>query len=367
MKLSDYLLMEPRYGWADGEGNFIKPTLSQMFSEYFYRINIFRDPKNWFPFMAWFWVLCLFPFFYLLIFKYFSWGLAITGAVYGMVLMGSHGTMWYHRYSTHNAFTFKNGFWRFISQHLVIKVIPEELYVVSHHIHHEKSDKPGDPYNAFGGFFYCFLADTNHQLINRNLSKEDYKTASKVLEHTGVHLNTYEQYQKYGTIMNPWTIMITWILNWSFWATAFYFIGEAIGLKDGGFALVCAMFAGTFVWSIGIRTFNYEGHGKGAGKAGWGESDLNRADYSINQLWPGFVAGEWHNNHHLFPASSRSGFLPYQLDIPWLYVRFMHFIGGISSYRDYKNQFLENYYLPYKQDHVIQESPSLGPDLSAGK
>lgn len=357
--------MEPRYKWADEQGNFIKPTVGQMWGEFFYRINFFRDSRNWFPFMAWFWVLLLLPFFLLFFFKYFTWGLLIAGFTYGMIIMGSHGTMWYHRYSTHNAFVFKNSFWRFISQHLVVKVVPEELYVVSHHIHHEKSDMPGDPYNAFGGFFYCFLADTNHQLMNRELSPEDYQIAKKMIAHTGVKLNTYEQYLKYGTIANPWYIMLTWILNWSFWGAVFYFVGEWLGVTGGGMALVCALFAGTFVWAVGIRTFNFEGHGKGKGKAAWGDSDYNRADYSINQYWPGYVAGEWHNNHHLYPTSARSGFLGYQLDLPWLYVRLIHLLGGIESYRDNKAQFIENYVKPYEKTHHFQESSKLPPDLSA--
>lgn len=364
MRLNDYLLWEPRYKWQDEQGNFVKPTLGQILSEYFYRINVFNDKRNWFPLMAWVWVFCLLPFFILLLTKYFSWGLVITGAVYGMVIMGSHGTMWYHRYSTHNAFRFKNNFWKFISQHMVIKVIPEELYVVSHHIHHEKSDMPGDPYNAFGGFFYCFFADTNHQLMNRNLSEEDYNIAKKSIEHTGAKINTYQEYLKYGCIASPWYIMLSWILNWSFWGLVFYAIGEMLGVTGGGFGLVCAIFGGTFVWSVGIRTFNYEGHGKGKGKKGWGDSDYNRKDYSINQLWPGYVAGEWHNNHHLYATSARSGFLPYQLDLPWLYVKFLYMIGGIAEYRDYKAQFYQNYVLPYKKSHHYQESQVLPPDLS---
>lgn len=364
MTLNDYILIEPRYKWADSEGNFIKPTAKQMWSEYFYRINIFRDKRNWFPLYAWVLVFLLLPFFLLLITKYFSVVNILIAFVYGMIIMGSHGTMWYHRYSTHNAFTFKNSFWKFISQHLVIKVIPEELYVVSHHIHHAKSDQPGDPYNAFGGFLYCFLADTNHQLMNRNLSKEDYNIATKNIAHTGSKINTYEQYLKYGTIAHPVYIVLSCFLNWFFWGFVFYYLGEWIGVVGGGWGMVCAIFGGTFVWSVGIRTFNYEGHGKGKGKKGWGNSDYNRSDYSINQLWPGYVAGEWHNNHHLYATSARSGFLPYQLDLPWLYVKLLYFIGGISEYRDYKKQFYENYVAPFQSTHQYKESAALPPDIS---
>ena len=356
--------MEPRYKWADENGNFIKPTIGQILSEYFYRINIFRDIRNWFPLYAWFLVLLLLPFFLLLITKYLSISNVLIAFVYGMVIMGSHGTMWYHRYSTHSAFTFKNEVWKFISQHLVIKVIPEELYVVSHHVHHEKSDQPGDPYNAFGGFFYCFLADTNHQLMNRELSEEDYNIAKKNIAHTGAKLNTYEQYLKYGTIAHPMYVFLSTFCNWIFWGASFYFLGELLGTYGGGLGLLCTVFGGTFVWAVGIRTFNYEGHGKGKGKKGWGDSDYNRSDYSINQLWPGYVAGEWHNNHHLYATSARSGFLPYQLDLPWLYVQLLYKLGGISEFRDYKKQFYEKYVEPFKSEHHFKESAALPPDLS---
>jgi fatty-acid desaturase len=52
-----------------------------------------------------------------------------------------------------------------------LKIIPEEIYAVSHHVHHALSDQPGDPYNAQGGFMYCFLADVNHQPIARNMDE----------------------------------------------------------------------------------------------------------------------------------------------------------------------------------------------------
>lgn len=143
-----------------------------------------------------------------------------------LLWIGLDGESWYNVVSPlfdDSAFVFKNSFWRFISQHLVIKMIPEELYVVSHDIHHDRSDRPGDPYNAFGGFLYCFFADTNHQLMNRNLSPEDYKVACKMMEHTGCKINSYEAYQKYGTIVSPWYIFWSWILNWTFWGSILLF------------------------------------------------------------------------------------------------------------------------------------------------
>jgi fatty-acid desaturase len=66
------------------------------------------------------------------------------------------------------------------------------------------------------------------------------------------------------------------------------------------YGLACAVFGSAGIWAVGVRTFNYEGHGKGEDKRRDGV-DYNREDMSINQVWPGYVAGEWHNNHHLLP------------------------------------------------------------------
>jgi len=341
MSFIENVLETPDYGWKDNQGSFYKPTPKQIFSQFFSRLNIFASAKNWMPFFSWLCTLSLAPFLFIFIAMEINdfnpWYLA-AAFVYGMVFMGTHGTIWYHRYCTHQAYTFRNKFWRFITANLVIKMIPEELYVVSHHVHHSLSDKPGDPYNAEGGFLYCFLADVNHQPIAKNLSEEDYARAAKMLEHTGVKANSYQQYLKWGSVASPLKTVIATVASWIFWFTVFYLIG--------GFYLVAALFAGAFVWAVGVRTFNYEGHGKGENKQVVG-TDFNEDDKSINQWWPGIVAGEWHNNHHLYPASARSGFLPGQIDFAWYYIRTLKFIGAVSSCRDAKKQFIEKYRNPY--------------------
>jgi fatty-acid desaturase len=338
MAFLDYVLQPPAYGWKDKEGNLVKPGIGEIFKEFFSRLNVFKDVKNWLPFFSWLKVLCLVPFFFLFVFKFFTFGLLAAAFVYSMIIMGTHGTIWHHRYCTHGAYKFRNGFWRFITQNLTINVIPEEIYVVSHHVHHAKSDQPGDPYNAQAGFFYCFLADVNHQSIAKDLSEADYNRVKSMMSHTGVKANTYAQYQKWGSYVNPGRATLAWVLNWSFWYLTFYLIG--------GHGLACTLFGAAGFWAVGVRTFNYEGHGKGEDKQREG-IDFSHNDKSINQLWPGLVAGEWHNNHHLFPKSARSGFKSHQVDLAWYYIKFMSIVGAVSSYTDSKKQFLEQYHLPY--------------------
>jgi len=340
MSFINRALRPPSYGWADESGELIKPTVGQIFREFFQRLNVFKSKKNWLAFSSWFWALALSPFLILFITKYFEWYLLPIGFVYSMVIMGSHGTVWYHRYATHGAFEFSNAFSRFITQNLVIKVFPEELYVVSHHVHHVQSDLPGDPYNAKAGFLYCFLADVTHQPIALDLTESDYKKATNYLKGAGVKMNTYAQYQKWGSISNPFWSWAHLTLNWAFWYGVFFLIG--------GHALAFCLFGAAQVWGFGIRTFNYEGHGKGVDKREEG-LDFFQEDESINQYWPGYVAGEWHNNHHLFPKSARNGFTKWQLDLPWLYIKFLYLIGGVKSYKNHKDKFMEEYYKPYKE------------------
>jgi fatty-acid desaturase len=334
MPFINNVLEPPAYGWADECGNLSKPCSGQIFKEFFSRLNVFKNKKNWLSFLSWMLIVILAPFLFVFIFKYFSFKLLAVAFVYSMIIMGTHGTIWHHRYCTHNAYKFSNKFWRFFTQNLTLKIIPEEIYAISHHVHHALSDQPGDPYNATGGFLYCFLADVNHQPIARNMTEKDYNRCVTLMKHTGVNTNTYAQYKVWGTLANPTRTIISIILNWGFWFLLFFLIG--------GPGLACAVFGAAGFWAVGVRTFNYEGHGKGEDKRRDGV-DYNREDMSINQIWPGYVAGEWHNNHHLYPKSARSGFKPYQLDMAWCYIKLLSMIGGVSSYRDSKKQFYIDY------------------------
>ncbi len=338
MHLLDRALEPPAYGWMDKNENLVKPRHKEILHEFFSRLNCIKNRKNWLPFFSWAKIVILIPFLFLFFFKYFSFGILAIAFVYSMVLMGTHGTIWYHRYCTHGAYKFSHPFWRLLTRNLTLSIIPEEIYVISHHVHHAKSDQPGDPYNATAGFLYCFLADVNHQPIARNLNESDYGRLVSLMKHTGVKTNTYAQYQEWGSLANPAREITGCLLNWSFWYAVFYLLG--------GNALACALFGAAGFWAIGVRTFNFEGHGKGKDKRKDG-SDFNRKDLSVNQLWPGFVAGEWHNNHHLYPSSARSGFLKYQVDFAWYYIKFMNRIGAVSSYHDSKHLFLEQYHKPY--------------------
>lgn len=334
MRFIDKVLQRPSYGWSDEKGDLIVPSIGRLYAEAFSRINIFKTKKNWISLISWLMAACMVPFFLLFVIKYFSFPMLCAFLLYSLIIMSTHATVWFHRYGTHKSYTFSNRVWKFITQNLVLRTFPEEIYVVSHHVHHAKSDEPGDPYNAKGGFMYCMLSDVNHQSISKELREDDYAKASGFLRHTGVRINTYEQYLQWGSIACPFYTIILWIANWSFWYGIFYLAG--------GHALACALFSGAMFWFVLVRAFNYTGHGKGEIKHVDGV-DFDRQNLSVNQMRPGLFAGEWHNNHHLYPGSARAGFLPFQLDLAWIYIFGLYKIGAVSSYHDSKKEFLKKY------------------------
>lgn len=334
MNFQDRVLQTPTYGWADEHGELVVPSTKELFAEAFRNINIFRSRKNWITLISWAMVVCMLPFFFLFLFRYFSLPLLGIFIVYAMVIMSTHGTIWFHRYCTHKSYTFRHPFWRFITQNLVIKTFPEEIYVVSHHVHHAKSDLPGDPYNPRGGFLYCMLSDVNHQSIAKNLDEQDYNRVAAYMKHTGVGINDYAGYLRWGSVAKPGYTIRLWLLNWAAWYGIFFLIG--------GHALACTLFSAAMFWFIFVRAFNYTGHGKGEAKH-VDNIDFDRRNLSLNQMRPGLLSGEWHNNHHLYPASARAGFLPYQLDLAWIYIYSLHKLGIVTSYKDNKKDFLRRY------------------------
>jgi fatty-acid desaturase len=330
----DEILYEPSYGWKDHNDALIVPTNKQLWAEARSRINIFKTRKNWISFFSFLTLVSLLPFFVLFLTKYITWYYVIAVVIYSMIVMGTHGTIWFHRYCTHKSYGFSHPVWRIITQNLVIRTLPEEIYVVSHHVHHSKSDQPGDPYNAQAGIWYCMLAEFNHQRVSPDMSEETHKKVQHFMKHTGVKLNTYKQYKKWGSMAHPLYTVAVWALNWTFWFSLLYFIG--------GPGLTCAIFSATMLWFAGIRAFNFTGHGGGKEKHRDGV-DFDRSNLSINQTRPGLFAGEWHNNHHLYPGSARCGFLNGQLDLAWIYIFSLRKLGMVSWYRDSKKEFLKRY------------------------
>ena len=87
----DHVLEPPSYGWKDEQGQLVIPTTNQLVGEFFFRLNIFRNKKNWLTFFSWSRVLMLVSCLFIFAFKYFNFDLLGVAFLYSMIVMGTHG------------------------------------------------------------------------------------------------------------------------------------------------------------------------------------------------------------------------------------------------------------------------------------
>jgi len=66
---------------------------------------------------------------------------------------------------------------------------------------------------------------------------------------------------------------------------------------------------------------------------GMGYRSYATGDNSSNVPWLAMMTlGEgWHNNHHAFPGSARSGIAPHELDLSWIVLRCLQYLRLIQS------------------------------------
>lgn len=332
-EISLKFLKLPSYPFFDNEGRLYIPSKKQLLMEFFKNINIFNSKKNWLAFYSWFiFLACMVYFFYYLMNFYRIQYLAII-LLYPLFILNIHSTCYLHRYSSHRAFKFSSLFWAQVFKILVPKIVIEESFAISHYVHHSIPDQPGDPYNPKGGWLYCFLADANHQMIARDLAEKDYLKLAGLIRHTGIYVNSYKQYLRWGSISHPFFTLLEIISSWVFT----YLLMKTIFNHE----IALAFLAGASTWAFTIRNFNYKSHGSGIDKRTKVDLDLN--SWAINKWLPGMVAGEWHSNHHLFPKSARNGFRSNELDLSFYMIKILKSMNIIENYHDSLDEFRKRY------------------------
>ena len=98
-------------------------------------------------------------------------------------------------------------------------------------------------------------------------------------------------------------------------------------------------YAAVFILTFFMRDFPWRGHGGNFRTHkidGW---EFDRRSRSLNTSLFGFLGGEWHDNHHLLPASANSAFLPGQLDVPFQILRLWRRLGIVVDYNDASETF----------------------------
>jgi stearoyl-CoA desaturase (delta-9 desaturase) len=213
--------------------------------------------------------------------------------------------MGYHRLLTHRAYKVP----RFVEYALAVcGTINLEggpiFWVGTHRIHHQYSDKPGDPHSPRDGGWWAHMlwiifGEGNHsntQLMSKyapDLARDPFYR----------WLNTYHWV--------PLTVLGLFLLAVAGWPMVFWaiFLRVTVGLH--------------VTWLVNSATHM------------WGTKRFPTRDDSRNNWWVALLTfGEgWHNNHHAHPTSARHGLAWYEVDISWLQIRLLRALGIAKNVR----------------------------------
>ena len=327
------LLLPPTYGHADADGAPHTPSAREAIADWLDAINPIRDPSRAVPLVAathhvLTGVACLWFFT-----AYLTWDslrLRVFSTVAVVMMSVVYNSLWWHRYCTHRSFEFRSLWWARLVAWTNPLVYRDECFVIAHRIHHRRADRVGDPYAPHLGWLGCYLAIESSQRYNRGITRGQFEGVVRGLRHTGLHFSTYESFRRTGSFEHPGSYLAHAAGAQLFWATLVYWFGGADYLV--------AWFASIFINVALLRNFNYGAHlgeTRRRRRAGW---ELG-AGQARNLRFYGFLAGEWHNNHHEFPASARQDFLPGQPDLGFMVIRLLAALGIVVSYRDHRAAF----------------------------
>lgn len=244
--------------------------------------------------------------------------LAVTAIASGIGTI--YNTVWYHRYCSHRAFRFRHPFFARIFLWTNPICFREESYAIPHRIHHSRSDEPGDPYGPHLGWLGSYLATESQQKMNTDVSPEEYERLARSLDHIGFVKNAFDAYRRTGSVENVAHYAARVLVVNTLWPGLAYAVA--------GFHGVLAWISGVFLFTFVVRDFNFRGHSTLIGSS--------HAGHPVNQWIYGWIAGEWHGNHHTHPRLAQSGLEWWQIDIPFWIIRLMAAVGIVTHYNAYQ-------------------------------
>src|SRR5580704_5850036 len=220
---------------------------------------------------------------------FFTWK-AFFCALLLWVMSGSWGIgMGYHRLLTHRGYKTPKWVEYFLTVCATLALEGGPIFwVATHRIHHQFSDRDGDPHSPKDGTWWAHIG---------------WLLVGKSMHHDTTTLSRYvpdlakDKFHVWITKYHYVPIIVV--------AAALYAIG-------GWPCVLWGIFLRTtpglhFTWLVNSATHL------------WGSRRFVTRDTSTNNFWVAMVTfGEgWHNNHHAHPTSARHGLRWYEVDLNW--------------------------------------------------
>lgn len=172
------------------------------------------------------------------------------------------------------------------------------FWVATHRVHHQKSDREGDPHSPREGTYWAHMGWI---LTGQGLHHD-----TRILARYAPDLCR----DRFHVALTRWH----WVPQ--------VVVGLGL-LAFGGIPYV--------LWGIGFRTV-FGLHTTWLVNSAthlWGSRRFITRDDSTNNWWVALLTfGEgWHNNHHAHPTSARHGLAWYELDLNWMGISFLRMLG----------------------------------------
>jgi stearoyl-CoA desaturase (delta-9 desaturase) len=234
---------------------------------------------------------------------FFSWPAFLTAAALYWISLSMGIGMGYHRLLTHRSYKVSKPleYLLTVCGSLALEGGPI-FWVTAHRVHHQFSDREGDPHTPQEGTWWAHLF---WMMVGQPGNHEVGACARYAKDLTEDRFHVW--LSKYHYV----PLVITGLLLLAFGGVPFLLWGVFFRVTMGLHA----------TWLVNSATHL------------WGRRRFATKDHSRNNLWVALITfGEgWHNNHHAYPTSARHGLAWYEFDATWIAIWTLKRLGLAKS------------------------------------
>jgi stearoyl-CoA desaturase (delta-9 desaturase) len=234
---------------------------------------------------------------------FLSWKSVLVAAILYWFCIGWGIGMGYHRLLTHRSFKAPKWFEYFLAVCGALTLEGGPIFwVATHRVHHQKSDQDGDPHSPRHGRFWAHAGWV--------LFGERRHNATDSLAHYAPDLGK-DPFHRWLNTYHYIPMVILGVILVGFGGLSMLLWGICTRVVLGLHA----------TWLVNSATHL------------WGRRRFETRDDSRNNWWVAMLTfGEgWHNNHHAHPASARHGLTWLELDLTWIQIRLLSFLGIVRN------------------------------------
>jgi stearoyl-CoA desaturase (delta-9 desaturase) len=244
---------------------------------------------------------------------FFSWKVFFVTLFLWWVSFGWGIGMGYHRLLTHRGFKTPKWMEYFLTVCATLALEGGPIFwVATHRIHHQKSDRDGDPHSPREGLWW---------------SHAGWIITGSAMHHDTAILKRYVpdlSKDKFHVLLTKYHWIPQVVLGIMLLAYGFATGGIVTGIAYVLWGVFLRVTFGLH-WTWAVNSVTHV----------WGSRRFKTRDDSTNNWWvAAFSFGEgWHNNHHAHPTSARHGLAWYEFDINWMCIATLKLFGLAEDVR----------------------------------